>query len=82
MVWPALGPEAAAGSRTALLLTINLSGDGVITSCTLTNQSNPMRSMLIPTTTVDTDVTATPWGMFAASSTKKKDGDDGGQGHI
>ena len=28
---------------------------------------------------VDTDVTATPWGIFP---TKKKDGDDGGQGHI
>jgi hypothetical protein len=30
----------------------------------------------------DGDVTATPWGMFAATPTKKKDGDDGGQGHI
>jgi hypothetical protein len=30
----------------------------------------------------DGDVTATPWGMVAAISTKKKDGDDGGQGHI
>ena len=29
----------------------------------------------------DADVTSTPWGMFAAIPTRKKD-DDGGQGHI
>ena len=76
------GGEAAAGQSDRFIITINLSGDGVDQSYILTNRSRPTPTDIDPFNADDTDVTATPWGMVAAIPTKKKDSDDGGQGHI
>ena len=73
------GGEAAAGQSDRFIITINLSGDGVDHVLHFDKSIKPDAFDVDPYNDVDTDVTATPWGMFP---TKKKDGDDGGQGHI
>jgi hypothetical protein len=72
------GAEAAAGQSDRFIITINL-GEEVLR---FNKSIKPDATDVDPYHPDDTDVTSTPWGMFAAISTKKKDGDDGGQGHI
>ena len=76
------GGEAAAGQSDRFIITINLPGDGVDHVLHFDKSIKPDAFDVDPYNDVDTDVTATPWGMVAAISTKKKDSDDGGQGHI
>ena len=76
------GGEAAAGQSDRFIITINLSGDGVDHVLHFDKSIKPDAFDVDPFNDVDTDVTATPWGMVAAIPTKKKDSDDGGQGHI
>ena len=75
------GPAGAPASD-RFIITINLSGDGVDHVLHFDKSIKPDAFDVDPYNDVDTDVTATPLGMVAAISTKKKDSDDGGQGHI
>jgi hypothetical protein len=68
------GPESAAASD-RFIITINL-GEDVLR---FNKSIKPDATDIDPYHPEDADVTATPWGMFP---TKKKDDDDGGQGHI
>ena len=75
------GGEAAAGQSDRFIITINLSGDGVDHVLHFDKSIKPDAFDVDPYNDVDTDVTSTPWGIFAAIPTKKKDGGDG-EGHI
>jgi hypothetical protein len=66
--------NAAAGTRFEIRIDLSAGGGEVTTY----NKSISIdASDIDPFNDVDTDVTSTPWGMFAAISTKKTDGSSG-----